>query len=164
MADPLIRLTLGAIDITLRGDIFEVAPQPRTNDPDQAGSVSQSLAGSTIVNGSSFTPKQLWTIPLATGRQLGTVDRAEAIRELWAYYDSLRRAGSDPKITLEDTSAYWFDIGSRTRALATGASEIVTDTGVKYYAKYYAHFTEPPVFELELGTVIQLREGVLFSA
>lgn len=157
-------LTLGSLSLTLEGAIFQVKfgdDLPRIDDPDQASASNTSAGGGNEITGSSFPPRQLWTIAKGFNGDEASGDK---ICELWRQYDHTRRQGGNPKITLEDTIQFWHDIGARTRALATGASEIATTSGVKYYAKYYAYFTREPVLSKGYGFVLQLREGEVFAA
>ncbi len=68
-------------------------------------------------------------------------------------------------MVLEDCTQYFFEASPRSRALATGASEIATTTGrIKYYAKYYVGFERPPIFQIGEGFTVQLTEGGIFAA
>lgn len=156
-----LQLTLDNLTVRFEGPIFEDGDLPRTLDPDQAGTVTSSAEGGTSINGSSFHPEHVWTWSVATRVILSTQpDLPDQVRELWSEYDEQRRAGNDPQIELEDGTQYFFESAPRTRALATGASEIPTSTGrIKYYAKYKAGFERPPVFQQGEGFTIQLREG-----
>lgn len=163
---PYLQLKLGALTVRFEGYIFEDGDLPKTPDPDQYGTASYSGEGGLSVDGSSSLAKNLWTFSVTTDviRQQQP-DLPDQVRELEALYQSLRTtAGSDPQMELEDTSQYFFDVGSRTRALATGASEIATITGVKYYPKYYAIFARPVEYQRGEGFTIQLAEGDIFSA
>ncbi|NEQ52030.1 MAG: hypothetical protein F6K11_18135 [Leptolyngbya sp. SIO3F4] len=160
MADPYLQLTLGSLTVLYQGYIFEDGQLPRTVDEDLVGTIEYSLNGGVYVTGAAVHPKHLWTFSIASLLDQGLSDQT---RELWSEYNRLRLAGSDPRMTLEDTSQYFFE-ASRTRALATNASEINTTTGVKYYAKFYVYFERPPVFERGEGFTIQLKEGAIFPS
>lgn len=162
MADPLIRLTLGTLSVTFQGLIFNTDALPRTKDPSQFGEVSYSAYGGISQDGSPLVPRHTWTFSVAA---LGDSDLADQVAEIEEEFNRLKRANNDPKIEIEDTTAYFFEQSPRTRALATGASEIITSTGrIKYYAKYYAHFSRPVDFQLGWGFTVQLSESEIFSA
>ena len=159
--NPLLKLTLGSLDVTYQGFIFEDGLLARRIDQELAGTVEYSAYGGVALNGSPFEPKFVWTFSVAALQDQALADQT---RELYAEYQRLKRAGSDPRITLEDTTEYYFEAGPRTRALATSASQIVTTTGIKYHAKYYAYFERPPEFSIGEGFTVQLREGEVFPA
>ena len=164
MANPYLQLKLGSLTVRFEGYIFEDGTLPRSLDSEQAGTITYSNEGGVSVDGTANHPKHLWTFSVATDIiLLYQPTLPDQVRELWSEYDRLRRAGSNPSMEMEDGTQYFFE-ASRTRALATGASEIATTTGVKYYAKYYAGFERPPEFQIGEGFTIQLREGVTFPA
>lgn len=157
MADPLIKCTLGVLSITYQGLIFEPEENARSINPAHTSSISRSIAGATAISGPRHVPGYIWTIALAG---LSDFDIVDQTFELYAEYERQRIAGLKPKVLIEDTTDYFFEASPRTRALATGASEIATTTGIKYYAQFYAHFNEnPPTTNIRGALVLQLEEA-----
>ena len=158
MADPIIKVTLGSLVVNYTGYRFEDGEKPRSLNPGHAPLVRRSINGSTALSGRNHVPGYLWTIAAANLTENG--DLGQQTWELYSHFESERRAGNDPKLLVEDTTEYFFEDGPRTRALATGASEIATTTGIKYYAQYYALFSDqPPVFNIGEGFVVQFEES-----
>lgn len=163
MANPIIKCTLpltpsGNFVVTYTGFIFENTDLARSINPAHVSTMNRSINGSTSLSGRRHTPGHIWTIAVAA--LFKNEDLADKTRELYWEYERQRKDGLKPKILIEDTSEYFFERGPRTRALADGADEIATTTGIKYYAKFYAHFNEnPPTFQVGEGFVLQLEES-----
>lgn len=108
--------------------------------PVGGGDVRYSLSGTSLIDGTLYEPKYVWTIST-----LVTTEEKAAINALWMRSERKRRQLQDSSILLHDSiEPFVEDATTRSRALATGGSVVTLDTGgISYPAQFKVRITEP---------------------
>lgn len=128
-------LTIGSNSVVV--DSFREANEPRILA--NPATSEYTGYGYTVVKGTVVEPKYIWTV------QAWMYPADYDL--LWVIYsesDRRRRNLIDHAVTIDDTVREVYE-PTRTRALATGASEVATGSGyVKYFARFEAMFSAEP--------------------
>lgn len=143
-------LILNIGSYTLNITAFERGPYPRRLL--QWTSISQSARGSTIRRNTEYFPKHIWEINCK-------LDIAEwrTLSLMFAYF--WQNKGN---FTIDDYTEPFFEEGSRTRALASGASTTTQGSGIYYFAQYNAEPSAYPELT-ELNTTSDLVSFVMIE-
>lgn len=148
-----IKLTLAGFSVTFSKFFGDSIPRISPNE----NSIEYSASGNPVISGFAYEVPQLWN--------LDAYCSAEDYQKLLAIHaesDRLRRAGSDFRITLEDTTLPIVEKSPRTRAIVSGESETAIVGSVNYTsysAKFYCWIVKRPDFR-QLGK----GWGVSFTA
>lgn len=97
-------------------------------------SISYSSYGTTIVEAPLYELKHLWPIQV----RLNATDSL-TLERIFHEWDATKTA-----ITVQDYLRPFTENSPRTRAIATGASEVTANGKVSYFARFKAHFSGEP--------------------
>jgi hypothetical protein len=102
------------------------------------GQTEYSITGAPLDSGPVYEPKHIWTISAMV-----TLPQWYAIGAIFGECDRLRRNQGNYRITVDDSIQDFVEQGTRTRAIASGGTEIAFTGGVAYPARFYARMLEP---------------------
>jgi hypothetical protein len=158
-----LKITLGDLNVTLAkflgGDHIRKRPG--------LAQTSRSAYGTLIAPGQSFELPHFWQ---------GTVllDETDFLtyRAIWARAENAKRTtGTGYKLTIDDTTRPFEEVGTRTRAIVSGTSEtsIGTPAITSYHARFYGVFEEgePEYNYLGMGkhtVAFRIWEDGIFAA
>jgi len=102
------------------------------------GTTEYSNYGTPLDSGPAYEPKHIWNV---TG--MVSLANWQNLYSIFSSSDATRRAQGNYRITLQDSIQNFIEAGSRTRALASGGTEIDFSGGCSYPAQFYVRMLEP---------------------
>ncbi|MEH2393683.1 MAG: hypothetical protein V7K21_19150 [Nostoc sp.] len=102
------------------------------------GMTEYSIVGTPLDSGPVYEPKHIWTVSAMV-----TQTQWWALGAIFGECDRLRRTQGNYRITVDDSIQDFVEQGARTRALASGGTQISFTGGVSYPARFYARMFEP---------------------
>jgi hypothetical protein len=143
---PGLTLTYQGLTVALTTFDSSSWPRKRIDTPE----VSRTAYGTPIERGTSYEPPHIWQISalVSDARSSPTVfsdaDNLEAMFNLWQI------TGGD--LVLHDYSRDYSEASPRTRALATGGTEVTVSSVVRYPAQFNVRFSGDLTLELQTST------------
>ncbi len=102
------------------------------------GQTEYSIAGTPLDSGPVYEPKHLWNVTAMV-----TWAQYSILHAIFQESDSRRRNQQDYRILVGDRIQNYVEVGSRTRGIAPGGTEVNIGGAIAYPAQFHARMFEP---------------------